>query len=110
MQAHRRAVARLQAGRDPTPSAALIERQSVKTRMGGVRGCDGNNKLVGRQRPLLVDTAGFLLSVVVHAASIPDRKGGQAVLQAAGDAAPRLQPIGAYRGRSRLHRHAGAVG
>ena len=66
--------------------------------MGGVRGFDGNKKLVGVKRHILVDTEGFLLSVVVHAASIPDRKGGQQVLEAAGDAYPRLQHIWADQG------------
>jgi putative transposase len=66
--------------------------------MGRLRGYDGNKKLVGRKRHILVDTEGFLLSVVVHAASLPDRKGGQRVLEAAGDAFPRLQHIWADQG------------
>ena len=45
-----------------------------------------------------MDTEGFLLSVVVHAATIPDRKGGQQVLETVGDPVPRLQPIWADQG------------
>jgi putative transposase len=55
-------------------------------------------KLVGRKRHILVDTEGFLLSVMVHSASVPNRQGGQRVLQAAGGSFPRLQHIWADQG------------
>ncbi len=78
----------------------MIDRQSVNTLMGGGRGFDANKQLVGRKRHSLVATAGCLLSVVVHAASIPDRNGGQRVLEAAGvgGVSPRLQPSWADQG------------
>ena len=66
--------------------------------MGGGRGFDGNTQLVGRKRHILVATAGVLRSVVVQAASIPDRTGGQPVVAAAGGAFPRLRHIGADHG------------
>ena len=60
-------------GRNSQPSAACIDSQSVKTTsIGGIKGYDGGKKVNGRKRHILVDTLGFLLTVVVHAADIQD--------------------------------------
>jgi putative transposase len=67
---------RTRVGRDPQPSAGIIDRQSVKTTsVGGVRGYDGAKQLSGRKRHVFVDTQGLLLRVRVHAADIQDRAG-----------------------------------
>src|SRR5919109_1106888 len=65
---------REEAGREPTPSAACIDSQSVKTtEMGGPeRGYDGGKKINGRKRHLLVDTLGLLLAVLITSASLDD--------------------------------------
>jgi len=72
---------RLPLGRDPQPSAGLIDSQSVKTtRVGGVRGYDGGKQTKGCKRHLLVETDGLLLAVRVHSAGIMDRDGVTLVL------------------------------
>ena len=73
---------RQKAGREPQPSGAIRDSQSVQTTStGGERGSDGWKRVHGRQRHLLVDLMGLPLTVVVHAANIADCTGATVVLK-----------------------------
>ena len=66
---------REKSGRKPEPTAAIIDSQSVKTSsMAESRGIDGNKKIKGRKRHIVVDTLGFPLVVKVHDANLFDGK------------------------------------
>ena len=79
-------------GREASPTAGVIDSQSVKTtEAGGPRGYDAGKKIKGRKRHLLTDTAGFLIAGIVHEASIQDRDGAPALLQLIRSAFPWLR-------------------
>ena len=71
-----RAELRVEAGRNVEPSAASADTQSVPTGHHGLsKGVDGGKLIKGRKRHIIVDVMGLLLAVMVHSASIQERRG-----------------------------------
>lgn len=77
---------RQQRGRDSEPSTGLLDSQSVVSGpQKGNRGFDGNKKVKGIKRHVLICALGFVLAVLVTAANVHDTKAAEILLDRAAE-------------------------
>jgi transposase len=83
-------------GRDPEPSAGIMDARSVRgaaTVTSKTRGYDAGKKVSGRKTFGIVDTLGLLVAVVVVAANTSDNVGGIATVERTRDRSTRFRKL-----------------
>jgi len=95
------------AGREASPTAGVLDSQSVRTsEAGGPRGYAADKMVKGRKRHILTDTIGLLVGATVHPADVQDRDGAPGLLASIRGAFPWLRHVfadGGYAGDKLRH-------
>ncbi len=109
-----RRLVRTREGRNPEPTACIIDSQSVKTSTNvpaATQGADVGKRIVGRKRNIVTDTIGLLLVVLVTAASVQDGTAGRQLLTAVAADHPTIGKAWADMGyKNAVVEHAATLG
>ncbi|PBC70338.1 transposase [Streptomyces sp. TLI_235] len=109
-----RRLVRTAEGRDPEPTACIIDSQSIKTSTNvpvAGQGADVGKRIVGRKRNIVTDTIGLLLVVLVTAASVQDGTAGRQLLTAVAAEHPTVRKAWADMGyKNAVVEHAATLG
>lgn len=97
-----REIARRRIGKNASASLGIMDSQSVKSGCSrAMKGFDGNKKVNGRKRHIVVDTNGWLLAILVHVANIHDSKAAPLLLRRLKESLQGIRLLfadGGYRG------------
>jgi len=90
---------RVKAKREVSPSLGLLDSQSVKTAsLSDIKGIDANKKINGRKRFVVTDTLGWIIGLMVVAASVQERAGAEQLFVLMSGKYPRLEKVLADQG------------